>query len=197
MRKSTSIVPAHPSTITGFLEYFKDGHGSKADHFIDSEALKKEINICEAWFWRAKAQKVLDLKSSLAQDVLDNELARKKIPRDLQKVLDGIEEAIGMGAERALAEGFINQVVDNDFAIVAGLTTSSPPQETPPSSTDQIQYKKYALASDHQIRDMGRVAEARLAALGWFAGIRPEWEWTEGQLHFINPLGSLWSPAEE
>ncbi|KAJ3372002.1 RNA polymerase subunit AC19 [Kappamyces sp. JEL0680] len=174
---ATAIVPAFPQTIDSFLEYFSSGEGTSADHFVTPADLKREIDIAEAWVWRAKAQKVLDLKLSLSDtDSLDVQVALKKIPKQLKTVMEGIQEAIALGAERAQADGLLLSVVDGDFGLSSG--------------------KKYSEADDHQIRDMGRVAESRLAALGWMCGSHKDWEWTEGELQFVNPLGSLWTPQE-
>lgn len=58
----------------------------------------EQIQIGEAWLWRARAQRVLNLKEDLAlqtEEVRTEQL--KKIPKALKTVMDQIEDAIAMG----------------------------------------------------------------------------------------------------
>jgi len=173
-------VPAVPSSVELFLDYFTHGQGfATPDHFISDDELLKEIQIGEAWLWRARAQRVLNLKQDLA--LLPEEERKtqlKKIPNALRNVMEQIEDAIALGSERAKEEGLITQVADGDFGILNDGKT------------------RYADAGDHQLREMGRVAEARIACLGWLSGKNDPFDYVEGQVQFINPMGSIWAPAE-
>ena len=61
----------------------------------------------------------------------------------------------------------------------------------------------YASLDDHKVRDLARVAEARVAALAWMttsasASSNLEiWDYKDGEVGFINPVGSIWAPREE
>ena len=164
----TAIIPTFPQTITGFVEYFSTGHGSKPDHFVDEIEFSKAISEAEAWHWRARAQLVLDFKKSTEKSKSKD----LKIPRDLRNVMMHIEKAIELGSERALGEKLIKETIEGDFKIKG------------------IPYKNL---DDHGLRDIANLTEARLAALGWISGTH-DWEYNRGDLQFINPLGSLWNP---
>ena len=169
MYKSTAIIPAMPETITTFLEYFQNGEGASPDHMVSAEELKRAVNTAEAWFWRSRAQVILDLKLNLKdQD------AKDKLPMGLKQVMKNIEEAVRLGTERALADGLVQNQVNGDFGVFNGV-------------------QAYKDLGDHEIRDLNRIAEARLNTLGWLMGTH-EWDYEPGELKFINPMGSLWSP---
>ncbi|KAJ3164477.1 hypothetical protein HDU88_005354 [Geranomyces variabilis] len=172
--QATAIVPAFPATVTSFVEYFDSGEGSKPEHIITAEEMRNAVNTAEAWYWRARAQVVLDLKESLEGDSEDIKEARKKVPAALKSVMANLESALGQAAARALADGYIDEIVGDDFGV------------------NGVAYKK---VDDHGIRDLNDVAEHRLAALGWMAG--RDWDFIKGEVPFIHPLGSLWTPQEE
>nr|KAJ3421325.1 Microtubule-associated protein, microtubule dynamics during spindle orientation [Polyrhizophydium stewartii] len=76
------------------------------------------------------------------------------------------------GDETRAAVALIAEAVDDDFAVAKGVA--------------------YRSLDNHGLRDMERMTESRLAALGWLAGTK-QWEFERGEVKFINPLGSLWS----
>lgn len=178
---ASAIIPAIPSTVTTFLDYFGKGAGMNPEHSISQPAdFLHKVNTAEAWLWRARAQKVKDLKTHFTtplSDETEDELRKdqfKQIPRALKNVMDHIEDAIELGATRAKEEGYILETTGNDFAAFG---------------------KKYGDCDDHQIRDLHRTAEARVNCLGWLAG-KNVWDYEEGGVNFINPTGSLWAPEE-
>jgi hypothetical protein len=125
----------------------------------------------EAWYWRSRAQLVLDLKQSLEKEPEH----AKKVPPQLRTVMNSIENSIQTATERAYQEKFISDTSKGDFAVRGGIP--------------------YKLMDDHDMRDVGNITEARLAALGWLTGTH-EWDYQPGDVKFIHPLGSLWTPAE-
>lgn len=188
-----ALLPAMPKTIDTFLEYFTTGHGTKSDHIVGSHELWKQVSVAECWLWRARAQKVLDLHSYFQKtDDAGEEAANlkqkqyKAIPKSLKDVMQHIPQAIELGCQRAVDEGFldpITQVVNGDFG-VGGLS--------------------YGSLEDHKVRDLARVAEARVAALAWMTSSTTStttaaldsWDYKDGEVGFINPVGSIWAPGE-
>jgi hypothetical protein len=65
--QSTAIVPAFPQSILEFIDYFKTLKPGQSSWVAESE-FKRAVDVAEAWLWRAKAQRVLDLKVSLQGD---------------------------------------------------------------------------------------------------------------------------------
>ncbi|TPX53779.1 hypothetical protein PhCBS80983_g06159 [Powellomyces hirtus] len=171
--QSTAIVPAFPTTITSFLQYFDSGEGSKPSHIVTPDELRSAVNTAEAWYWRARAQIVLDLKESLEGDSEDIKAARKKIPSGLKTIMANLDQALSQASIRASADGYIDEIVGEDFGV------------------DGVAYRKL---DDHGIRDMSDISEYRLAALSWLCG--RDWEFKRGEVPFIHPLGSLWAPEE-
>ena len=119
-----------PKTIDTFLEYFTTGHGIKPDHIVGSHELWKQVSIAECWLWRARAQKVLDLhnyfqkpKDNVGVEEEDADLKQKQykaIPKSLKDVMQHIPQAIELGCQRAVDEGFLDpvtQVVNGDFGV--------------------------------------------------------------------------------
>ncbi|KAJ2997199.1 hypothetical protein HDV02_005797 [Globomyces sp. JEL0801] len=176
MYKATAIIPAFPHTIDSFIEYFSSGEGVKPDHFVSQKEFGEAINVAEAWYWRSRSQIVMDLKTSLADGSPESEQAKKKLPPGLKNVMENIEQAISLATDRALADKLITKASKNDFAVFDGIP--------------------YSEMDDHSMRDVAVIAENRLAALGWLTGSH-EWEYVRGELTFINPMGSLFSPEEE
>jgi hypothetical protein len=166
-----ALLPAMPQTLITFLEYFESGHGTKSDHIITPQNMWKNVSVGESWLWRARAQKVLDLNLYFKEMDDTKQKQYAKIPKSLKDVMKHIVEAIDLGSSRALEEGFINATLDGDFSV------------------DGI---KYADLPDHRIRDLHRIAEARVNSLKWMCG--GDWEYTEGEVGFINPVGSIWAP---
>lgn len=141
MYTSTNIVPAQPDSISVFLNYFQSGPGAKADHVVDYSQFIDQVNRAEAWYWRSKAQQVLDFKRTKPDT--------KKIPPGLRGLMGNIENAIEQGSIRAREEGFIETLVDGDFGVKGAA---------------------YRDLTDHDSRDIGLNSEARMAALAWMAG---------------------------
>lgn len=119
---------------------------------------------------------MLDLKSSLEKEEISKRReAEKKIPTGLLSVMKHIDQAVTLGAERAFADKLISKIVDGDFAV--------------------FETKAFKDMNDHETRDVAMICESRLGALGWLCGNNP-WDFKQGELEFINPLGSLWSPDD-
>jgi hypothetical protein len=99
--------------------------------------------------------------------------------------MQNIEKAIDLGSRRALQDHLIPAIKDNDFDV------------------NGIAYKGM---DDHQLRDMDERIEARMRAFGWLStpstllesekGRVDWWEMPRGEIPFIHPMGSLWSPSE-
>ncbi|KAK5667449.1 hypothetical protein QVD99_006045 [Batrachochytrium dendrobatidis] len=171
--QATAIIPGFPNTIDMFLDYFTTGEGSKASHIISKTDFEAVVDKTEAWYWRSKAQTVLELKRGLQSDSPEITQARQKVTAGLRAVMENIEKAISQASQRALADGLISKSVNDDFCV--GNNTA------------------YKDMDDHGLRDLERMSAARLAALGWLVGIE-EWDYDPSNVKFINPLGSLWKP---
>ncbi|KAI8925051.1 hypothetical protein BC831DRAFT_462695 [Entophlyctis helioformis] len=173
--QATAIIPAFPNTIDMFVEYFTSGEGSKESHLVSKEEFEATVNKAEAWYWRSRAQIVLELKQSLQGDGPEQKEARRKVPSGLRVIMENIDKAIGQASQRALADGLITATVDGDFPVGPG--------------------RAYKDLDDHALRDMEQMTEARLATLAWLGGIQ-NWEYEKGEVKFLNPMGSLWTPQE-
>ncbi|KAJ3178135.1 hypothetical protein HDU85_005660 [Gaertneriomyces sp. JEL0708] len=172
--QATAIVPAFPHTVTDFIEYFTNGEGAKEHHRVSDEELREAVNRAEAWYWRAKAQVVLDLKENLKGDSEEVKTAKSKIPSGLRTVMANLDTALQQASERAVADGLIDEAAEKDFGV------------------DGVAYRNL---DDHAIRDLSDISEYRLSALSWLAG--RDWDFERGELQFLNQLGSLWQPVEE
>jgi hypothetical protein len=114
MYQAPGIIPAMPDTITTFLDYFSSKElGFNNEHFITTKELQDEINICEAWFWRTKAQIILDFRNGVEQGLIPKE----NVKGELRKTMENIQDAIKYGSEKALEKGFIKELVKDDFGV--------------------------------------------------------------------------------
>jgi hypothetical protein len=95
--------------------------------------------------------------------------------------MQNIEKAIDLGSKRAFQDKLVLNIKDNDFDV------------------NGVAYKGL---DDHQLRDMDERIEARMRALGWLSTVPSEdskldwWEMPRGEIPFIHPMGSLWSPEK-
>ncbi|KAJ3037066.1 hypothetical protein HK097_003626 [Rhizophlyctis rosea] len=171
--KATGIIPAHPSTVINFTQHF-DSHTTTTT-LVPPDSFMHEVNRAEAWYWRSKAQVLVDLQTFLKRDGPDVEQAKKKIPQALQKSLQTLPTALSQASLRAHQDGLIPSRIKDDFGV----------GDVP-----------YAELGHHDLGLVASIAQDRLAALGWLAGVR---EWDVGkdeEVPFVNPLGSLWTPKE-
>lgn len=127
--------------------------------------------IFKAYFWRAQAQIVVDLKKRIASG--DEKI--EKMPSQLKGLLGSIEGVISQATERALEAKLIESAVSNDFNVSG------------------VSYAK--LESADQILNLSTIASKRIEALGYLCG-NNEWEPVE-PVQFLNPINSLWAPVEE
>jgi hypothetical protein len=168
MYQSTGIIPAMPITINTFLDYFHDKEkGFTSDHFITTGMLKDEVNVCEAWYWRTRAQIILDFKKAHEEGRIPND----KIQGELKKTMNNITDAVKFGTETAHEKKYLEEIVDEDFGVGG------------------VAFKNL---DDHKMRELSFRYEKRMATLGWLCGTH-EWDY-EGDLQFINPMGSLFNP---
>ncbi|KAI8816240.1 uncharacterized protein EV422DRAFT_623603 [Fimicolochytrium jonesii] len=180
--EATAIVPAFPTTVATFLEYFTNGEGAKESHRVTEDELRTAINKAEAWYWRARAQVVLDLRESLKGDSEEQKAARKKIPSALHTVMSNLDSALTQASIRATTDHLIDETI-------------SVTQPGSPEMTDfGVDGTPYRALDDHALREANDIAEYRLAALGWLTG--REWDFQRGEVPFIHPLGSLWTPVD-
>ncbi|KAJ3038313.1 hypothetical protein HDV00_000824 [Rhizophlyctis rosea] len=103
------------------------------------------------------------------------EKAKRNLPQTLRATLHTLPTALSQASARAHHDNLISSRINDDFG---------------------VDEKAYGDLDDHTISLAASIAQDRLAALGWIAGVR---EWDVGkdeEIPFINPLGSLWTPKE-
>ncbi|KAJ2004894.1 hypothetical protein GGI04_002441 [Coemansia thaxteri] len=196
--QSTGIMPADPTTVEKFVDPFMSSHMRQT---VDASQLQHEVDIAEAWVWRARAQVLLTLREELAKETeadssskvsdtpVQAALRSKHIPHSLRRMAADLPKTIPLAAKRAHAKGLVKAVEDDDFAITVELKDTAGQHKSalvPYSSLDQ----------DH-LDSIRKIAESRFLAFAWSLGKADSWDVEKvGEIVSINPLSSMWTPNQ-
>ncbi|KAI9033137.1 hypothetical protein DFJ74DRAFT_150236 [Hyaloraphidium curvatum] len=185
--QATGIQPSVPDSVSRFLD-------GRVHAFRPAGDIADALRTAEVWYWRARAQSVWELKRDVLEPSAadsDPELeakrkeARKRIPKALKDVANGIEGAIGQAAVRCAEDGLIPREVGGDYGVqVAGTGEAG--------TGGASAWARYSELDQASIDKLREIAEYRCSALGWLAG--HEWD-NDGNLAFVSPL-SIWQPTE-
>ncbi|KAJ2047713.1 hypothetical protein GGI08_006195 [Coemansia sp. S2] len=191
--QSSGIMPADPSTVEKFVGPFMS-----SQHTIEAQQLQREVDVSEAWVWRARAQVLLGLreeidsaKSTLSGDQespLETTLRAKHIPNSLRKMAADMPKTIPLAAKRAHARGLVESLEGGDFAIAVELKGDSDAVTTsvPYSNLDQ-----------QHLDAIRKIAESRFLAFAWSLEKASDWDIGKvGELVSINPISSVWTPND-
>ncbi|KAJ2060867.1 hypothetical protein GGI17_003485 [Coemansia sp. S146] len=193
--QSSGIMPADPSTVEKFVGPFMS-----SQHTVEAQQLQREVDVAEAWVWRARAQVLLGLReeidsakssslSSSDQDSpLETTLRAKHIPHNLRKMAADMPKTIPLAAKRAHARGLVDSLEGGDFAIAVemkgdsdAITTSVP----------------YANLDQQHLDAIRKIAESRFLAFAWSLEKVGDWDISKiGELVSINPISSVWTPND-
>ncbi|TPX34671.1 hypothetical protein SmJEL517_g02701 [Synchytrium microbalum] len=166
--KASSLIPALPSTVTDFVEYFTNGAGAGSDHFRADQDLKEAIDVAEAWYWRSQMEQISDLKRAIEAD--ETNQMQITIPAALRKLVADSDVAIRQASISAYNKLLIKDLIDHDFGV------------------DGQPYASLEPDRKHQLAD---IAEARLTTLTWLADNTREWDYKE--VKYFNPLNSIFN----
>ncbi|KAI7826349.1 hypothetical protein BX661DRAFT_183831 [Kickxella alabastrina] len=197
--QTTGIQPIDPSTIEKFVDPFMS---SQTHQSIDRKQLQHEVNVAEAWFWRARAQVLLGLRDEIARtdaqktqtgedSLLETVLRTKHIPHSLRKMANDIPKNIPLAAQRALAKGIISDVEGDDFAITVEMKGAD-------NGSAKSMAVPYSNLDENHLDSIRKIAESRFLAFAWSLGKASEWDADKiGELVSINPINALWTPDEK
>ncbi|KAJ1801387.1 hypothetical protein LPJ59_000314 [Coemansia sp. RSA 2399] len=201
--QSTGIMPADPSTVEKFVDPFM---ASQTHQSLDARQLQHEIDVAEAWLWRARAQVLLGLHTDLeiaeqqkpaagAEEETPSEtvLRTKRIPHSLRKMARDMPKAVPLAATQAREKGLVGELEGNDFAIVVELKGkgAGDASSSTPAAATTVPYAN--LDSNHQDA-IRKIAESRFLAFAWAVGKADEWNADAvSDLVSINPISSVWT----
>ncbi|KAJ2343206.1 hypothetical protein GGH92_005030, partial [Coemansia sp. RSA 2673] len=185
--QSSGIMPADPSTVEKFVGPFMS-----SQHTIEAQQLQREVDVSEAWVWRARAQVLLGLreeidsaKSTLSGDQespLETTLRAKHIPNSLRKMAADMPKTIPLAAKRAHARGLVESLEGGDFAIAVELKGDSD------AVTTSV---PYANLDQQHLDAIRKIAESRFLAFAWSLEKASDWDIGKvGELVSINPISS-------
>ncbi|KAJ2421211.1 hypothetical protein GGF41_003955 [Coemansia sp. RSA 2531] len=191
--QSSGIMPADPSTVEKFVGPFMS-----SQHTIEAQQLQREVDVSEAWVWRARAQVLLGLreeidraKSTLSGDQespLETTLRAKHIPNSLRKMAADMPKTIPLAAKRAHARGLVESLEGGDFAIAVELKGDSD------AVTTSV---PYANLDQQHLDAIRKIAESRFLAFAWSLEKASDWDIGKvGELVSINPISSVWTPND-
>ncbi|KAJ3343258.1 hypothetical protein HDU93_009242 [Gonapodya sp. JEL0774] len=159
---------------------------------LDQHLSRHSVNLYEAFYWRSRAQRVLDVAATPSPELNGtNNLKPARIPRALTSISRNIPSAITSASEILLSSGALmpSEVVNvppthPDYARGI-LRDFAPGTETP-----------YCMLPAEQRSPFETVVETRLAAAGWCTGMC-EWDVDAdggegGGFAFVNPLSAIW-----
>ncbi|KAJ2745616.1 hypothetical protein GGI19_006484 [Coemansia pectinata] len=194
--QSSGIMPADPSTVEKFVGPFMS-----SQHTVEAQQLQREVDIAEAWVWRARAQVLLGLReeidsaksssssSSSDQDSpLETTLRAKHIPHSLRKMAADMPKTIPLAAKRAHARGLVESLEGGDFAIAVEMKGDN---DTVTTSVP------YANLDQQHLDAIRKIAESRFLAFAWSLEKASDWDIGKvGELVSINPISSVWTPND-
>lgn len=188
--QAMGIQPSQPETVGRFLQ-------GRVHKLRSNDDIANALRTAEAWYWRARAQSVWELKKNLLDPLTDSSQfdaeveakkkeARKKIPKGLKDIASGIEGAIAQAAIRCAEDGLVEGELGGDYAVRATTPSSSAGE----GAEEWIRYSDMDPAALDQARE---IADNRCSALGWLTG--NEWDYASN-LSFVNPVSSIWRATE-
>ncbi|KAJ1957045.1 hypothetical protein EC988_001034 [Linderina pennispora] len=195
--RATGIQPAQPQSIAQFVDSFM----APQQHLnVDQKLLQREIDIAEAWSWRARAQALLQLRAEIArteqghdQAPLQEAMRAKRIPQSLKKIAKELPNTIPAAARRAFERGIIDGLENDDFAITVELKEGKDQDGRPATTT--VPYTHLDSAHHDAIR---KIADARLMAFAWSVDKLDQWDQDKmAEITSINPIVSIWTPQDE
>ncbi|KAJ1822897.1 hypothetical protein LPJ56_000486 [Coemansia sp. RSA 2599] len=200
--QSTGILPIDPSTVEKFVSPFMS---LQTHQSVDEKQLQHEVDVAEAWFWRARAQVILGLRDEIArsesqaedqkqqdESPLESVLRSKRVPHSLRKMAADMPKNIPLAAKRALAKGIISQVEGDDFSIAVEMRGAA---DGEPAKTMSVPYSNLDENHHDAIR---KIAESRFLAFAWSLGKIKDWDADQvGEMTSINPINALWTPNED
>ncbi|KAJ1663546.1 hypothetical protein IW140_004833 [Coemansia sp. RSA 1813] len=195
--QGTGIMPAEPSTVEKFVDPFMSPQTHQS---LDMKQLQHEIDVAEAWLWRARAQVLLGLRNDLEmakqqksttgtdeESPAETALRTKHIPHSLRKMARDIPKTIPLAAAQARDKGLVGALEGNDFAIVVELKD----KDASTTTTTTVPYVN--LDSNHQDA-IRKIAESRFFAFAWAVGKADKWNADAvSELVSINPISSVWT----
>ncbi|KAJ1737547.1 hypothetical protein LPJ72_000364 [Coemansia sp. Benny D160-2] len=202
--QSTGIMPADPSTVEKFVDPFM---APQTHQSLDMKQLQREIDVAEAWLWRARAQVLLGLREDLDKAEQQGSAAAtgdetpaeallrtKHIPHSLRKMAREMPKTIPIAARQARDRGLVDALEGGDFAILVEMkenTGSGSSGTNTNTTTTTVPYAN--LDSNHQDA-IRKIAESRFLALAWAVGKAKEWDADAvSELVSINPISSVWT----
>ncbi|KAJ1920128.1 hypothetical protein H4219_001501 [Mycoemilia scoparia] len=209
--QATGVMPADPSTIDTFVNSYLS---PQSHHLLDDASLKREIDIAEAWNWRARAQVIMDLRDQIIEEakeksgsakssdiadeetIVDRMMREKRIPQSLRGMVKNISQVMKSATSRAIEKEIIKEAIDDDFGIVVELKPEEMPEGASPSDREVlIPYSKLEGKNHESLR---KISEARLFAFAWSTSKIEEWDIGKMvEILSINPVSSIWAPDEE
>ncbi|KAJ1964861.1 hypothetical protein GGI12_001160 [Dipsacomyces acuminosporus] len=201
--QSTGIMPADPTSIGRYVDTFMSSHTHQS---LDTKELAHEIDVAEAWYWRARAQILLNLREEIKkaeeekakgadETPLEAALRTKHVPHSLRKMANDLPKTIPLASKRAHAKGIIGAVENDDFGITVEMRDTGSDSSSNRPKTVVVPYT--SLSSDH-LDAIRKIAESRFLAFAWSLGKVDQWDADQiTDLTSINPISSLWTPNSD
>ncbi|KAJ2459490.1 hypothetical protein GGF42_001431 [Coemansia sp. RSA 2424] len=192
--QSTGIMPADPSTVERFVDQFQSPQTQPT-----ADALQREVDVAEAWVWRARAQVLLGLRTEIdsakaapqsdGDSPLEATLRDKHVPRSLRKLASDMPKTIPLAAKRAHSRGLVEALEGSDYAIAVELKGGG--------SNAKPVFVPYANLDQGHLDAIRKIAESRFFAFAWALDRVGSWDIDKiGELVSINPISSVWTPND-
>ncbi|OMH81279.1 hypothetical protein AX774_g5267 [Zancudomyces culisetae] len=184
--QSTGILPGDYRTIDKFINSYLS---TESTHTIQDSVLQREIDLAEAWYWRARMQTVIDLKEENKENT--EELENRRVPHALKKMVRDSDMVLELATKRGVELGLLensNKFIE-DFAVVVE------PTDADDSAIDETMFVKYKSLDGREHNSLMDIAEARMMALAYATKKLGSWDESKMiKIGSINPLNVLWSP---
>ncbi|PVU97446.1 hypothetical protein BB561_000552 [Smittium simulii] len=219
--QSTGILPGDTKTVDSFVNSYMS---IQAKFTIENDILKKQMDLAEIWYWRARLQVLMDLRD----DILINEqkdldknnsdsnnsdqfeisnkrileyLRAKNIPTSLRPIIKNIPDILHSATKRAIELGLLSQSTDRDFGVLAEIIESTNPSGHHKKNSEDGKKESILKYADLDSKDhdaLMNIAESRMMAFAWATGKIDKWSTEEmHNVGLINPLNVLWAPENK
>ncbi|KAJ2489564.1 hypothetical protein IWW37_003910 [Coemansia sp. RSA 2050] len=195
--QSTGIKPADPSTVDNFVGPFMS---LQTQHTAGIQQVQREVDVAEAWVWRARTQVLLGLREEIDRakgslpspsdqdSPLETTLRAKHIPHSLRKMAADMPRTIPLAAKRAHSRGLVDSLEGGDFAITVEIKGDTDAKTT---------NVPYANLDQQHLDAIRKIAESRFLSFAWSLEKVSDWDIDKiGELVSINPISSVWTPSD-
>ncbi|KXS20501.1 hypothetical protein M427DRAFT_52108 [Gonapodya prolifera JEL478] len=198
---STGIQPQNSSSVARFLAKFPP-NASTSSLAVDPDDLRSCLNLYEAWYWRSRAQRVLEVTARTSLSSSDDSTSAStspspRIPRALSNLSRHIPSAITSAADILSSSGTLLPSETAAVHETHPMHSHGLVRDFLPTGPGSVGHVPYSSLSPAQRAPFESIVQTRLAEAGWCAGLcKVDAEGDDEGFAFVNPVSAIWKAEE-